>query len=234
MKSEKNILIAFLLNLVFSVVEVIGGIVTGSIAILSDAVHDFGDATSIGLSFFLEKKSNKQPNDLYTYGYARYSVLGAIITSLILIVGSGIVLYNAVMRFIKPVVIEYDTMLIFALIGFITNLLGAYFTHGGNSLNQKAVNLHLLEDVFGWLVVFIGAFIMRFTDFYLLDPILSIAVAIFILFGSIKNLKEILDIFLIKTPKNVHIQTLKEHILSINGVLDAHHFHIWTALLCSC
>ncbi len=228
MKSEKNILIAFLLNIIFSVVEVVGGIITGSIAILSDAVHDFGDATSIGLSFFLEKKSKKQPNDVYTYGYARYSVLGAFITSLILIAGSGIVVYNAVMRFINPVVIEYDTMLIFALIGFITNLLGAYFTHGGSSLNQKAVNLHLLEDVLGWLVVFIGALIMRFTDFYLLDPLLSIAVVVFILFGSFKNLKEILLVFLIKTPKNIDIQSLKQHILSINGVLDAHHFHVWT------
>ena len=228
MKSEKNILIAFLLNLIFSLVEIIGGIFTGSIAILSDAVHDFGDATSIGLSFFLEKKSKKQPNDVYTYGYTRYSLLGAILTTFILIIGSGIVVYNAVIRFINPVAINYDTMLFFALLGFGINLLATYFTHGGSSLNQKAVNLHMLEDVLGWAVVLIGALIMRFTDFYLLDPLLSIGVAVFILFGSFKTLKEIFDIFLIKTPKNVDVKRLKTHILSIDGVLDAHHIHVWT------
>ena len=122
MKTEKNIFIAFLLNLLFSIVEIIGGIFTGSIAIISDAVHDFGDATSIGLSYLFEKKSKKKPDELYTYGYARYSVLGGLITVVILLIGSGIVIYNAIDRFINPVSINYNNMLILAVIGLIVNL----------------------------------------------------------------------------------------------------------------
>lgn len=228
MKTEKKIFIAFILNLFFSVFEFIGGIFTGSIAIISDAVHDFGDATSIGVSFLLERKSKKQPNDIYTYGYARYSVLGGVITTLILLVGSGVVVYNAITRIISPVAINYNGMLIMAGVGLTVNLFATYFTHGGHSLNQRAVNLHMLEDVLGWVVILIGAIVMRFTNWYLLDPILSICVAVFILFNALKNLKEILDIFLIKKPRGICLKELKEHILSIDGVIDAHHLHLWT------
>ena len=228
MKTEKKILIAFILNLSFSIVELIGGICTGSIAILSDATHDFGDAISIGASLALEKKSKVQPDEKYTYGYARYSVLGGAITSFILLVGSGVVIYNAVLRFFSPVAIDYDGMLVLAVVGLLVNALATFFTHGGRSINQKAVNLHMLEDALGWLIILIGAVVMRFTDFYILDPILSILVAVFIVFGSIKNLKEIVEVFLLKKPKSVDLEQLKNHLLDIDGVEDVHHFHVWS------
>ncbi len=228
MKTEKNIFIAFLLNLLFSIIECVGGILTGSIAIISDAVHDFGDAFSIGVSFALEKKSKKQPDKEYTYGYARYSVLGGIITTLILLIGSGVVIYNAVNRFINPVSIDYRGMLILAGIGLVVNALATYFTHGGHSINQKAVNLHMLEDLLGWVVILIGAVVMFFTDFYILDPILSIVVALFIIISAIKNLKEILDIFLVKKPHGVDTEELVEHVLGVDGVVGVHHVHLWT------
>ncbi len=228
MKTEKNILIAFVLNLTFSAIEFVGGILTGSIAIISDAIHDFGDAFSVGTSFFLEKKSKKRPDYDYTYGYARFSVLGGLVTIIILLVGSGLVIYNAVMRFINPVPINYNGMLILAVIGMVINSLATYFTHGGHSINQRAVNLHMLEDVLGWIIIFIGAVIMRFTNFYLLDPILSILVAGFVLYHSLKGLKEITDIFLIKKPKNIDIDKIREHVMSIDDVVDAHHIHVWT------
>ena len=226
MKTEKKILIAFILNLSFSIVELIGGICTGSIAILSDATHDFGDAISIGASLAFEKKSKIQPDEKYTYGYARYSVLGGAITSFILLIGSGVVIYNAVLRFFSPVTINYDGMLILAVVGFFVNALATFFTHGGRSINQKAVNLHMLEDALGWLIILIGAVVMRFTDFYILDPILSILVAVFIVFGSIKNLKEIVEVFLLKKPESVDLEQLKNHLLDIDGVEDVHHFHV--------
>lgn len=228
MKTEKNILIAFLLNFIFSIIELLGGIFTGSIAIISDAIHDFGDAISIALAYLFEKKSKKQPDETYTYGYARYSVLGGLITTVILFVGSIAVLYNAVRRFIIPAAIHYDGMLVLAIVGLAVNLLATYFTHGGNSINQKAVNLHMFEDVLGWIVILIGAIVMRFTNFALLDPILSIFVAVFILINAIKTLKEILDVFLLKTPKTINIQELKSHLLNIDGVLDVHHIHLWS------
>lgn len=228
MKTEKNILIAFILNLSFSVFEFIGGIFTGSVAIMSDAVHDIGDAASIGISYFLEKKSKKQPDAQYTYGYSRYSVIGSVLTTLILLFGSVTVIVNAVGRIISPVEINYNGMIIFAVIGAAVNLCAAFVTREGDSLNQKAVNLHMLEDVLGWLVVLVGAVIMRFTDFGIIDPILSICVAVFILINAIKNLKEVLDLFLEKIPHGICVEEIKEHITQIKGVLDVHHIHIWS------
>ena len=228
MKTQKNIFIAFILNLIFSLVEFIGGILTGSIAIISDAIHDFGDATSIGVSYLFERKSKYQPNDTYTYGYARYSVLGGLITISILLIGSIIVIYNATNRLINPVLINYNGMLILASVGLSINLFATYFTHGGHSINQKAVNLHMLEYLFGWLIILILAVVMRFTNFYILDPIISIIVSLLVLFNSFKSLKEILDIFLLKIPNHINVKQLKNHIKDINGVVDAHHIHVWT------
>ena len=225
-KTEKNILIAFLLNLTFSAVEFMGGIITGSVAILSDSVHDLGDALSIGLSFFLEKKSKKEPDEKFTYVYMRYSVLGSVITTVILLFGSLAVIYNAVLRIISPAEINYDGMIVFAVIGAAVNFIAAYFTKEGDSLNQKAVNLHMLEDVLGWVVVLIGAIIMRFTDIGIIDPLMSIGTSLFILINATKNLKEVLDIFLEKTPDGVNLNELKEHLTEIDGVLDVHHIHI--------
>ena len=228
MKTEKNILIAFILNLCFSLFEFIGGIITGSVAIISDAVHDVGDAASIGISFLLEKKSKRQPDENYTYGYARYSVIGSVITTLILLLGSAAVIYNAVLRIIAPTEINYNGMIIFALFGVCVNFLAALLTRDGDSLNQKAVNLHMLEDVLGWAVVLIGSVIMRFTDLAIIDPLMSIGVAVFIFINAVKNLKEATEIFVEKTPDGVSVNEIKEHICEIDGVIDVHHIHVWS------
>ena len=228
MKTEKNILIAFLLNLSFSIFEIIGGLFTNSIAILSDAVHDLGDSLSIGISYFLEKKSKKKPDNKYTYGYTRYSVLGAIITNTILIIGSIFVIYNAIIRIISPAEIKYNGMIIFAIIGTIVNIIAAYATKEGDSLNQKAVNLHMLEDVLGWIVVLVGSIIMKFTNITIIDPILSILVALYILVNALKSFKKIFDLFLEKTPEEIEIDDFKKHILNIKDVIDIHHIHIWS------
>ena len=228
MKTEKNILIAFILNLGFSIFEFIGGTITNSVAIISDSIHDMGDAMSIGVSYFLEKKSKKKPDDKYTYGYIRYSVIGSTITTIILILGSLFVIYNAIKRIINPVDINYNGMITFAVVGVVVNFLAAYFTKDGHSLNQKSVNLHMLEDVLGWAVVLIGAIIMRFTDIRIIDPILSILVALFIFKNAVSNFKSILDLFLEKTPNGISISELKEHLLKIEGIKNVHHVHIWS------
>ena len=228
MKTEKNILIAFLLNLFFSIFEFVGGVFTGSVAIVSDAVHDIGDAASIGISYFLEKKSKKQPDETHTYGYGRYSVIGSVITTLILLFGSCLVVYNAVYRIITPTEIDYNGMIIFAVVGVAVNFCAAFFTREGDSLNQKAVNLHMLEDVLGWAVVLVGAIVMRFTDIAIIDPLMSVCVAVFILINAVKNLKEALDLFLEKTPRGIQVAEIKENILALEGVLDIHHIHIWS------
>lgn len=228
MKTEKNILIAFLLNFCFSIFEFIGGMLTGSVAIISDAMHDMGDAISIGISYFLELKSKKEANNTFTYGYVRYSVFGGVVTTLILLFGSMLVIYNAVVRIINPVEINYNGMIFLAIIGVFVNIAAAYVTKDGNNINQKAVNLHMLEDVLGWIVVLIGAVVMRFTDISIIDPILSILVASYIMYHAFINLKKILEVFLEKVPDNVHIEEIKKQLSTIEHVKNIHHIHIWT------
>ncbi len=226
MKTQRNILIAFLLNLAFSLFELVGGFVTGSIAIASDAIHDLGDAAGIGISYFLERKSKKQPDETYTYGYARFSVLGSVITTLILLLGSAAVIYSAVGRLFSPGEIHYDGMIIFAVVGVCVNFLAAFFTREGDSLNQKAVNLHMLEDVLGWAIVLVGGVVMRFTDFALLDALLSIGVAVFIFINAAKTLKTVTDLFLEKAPRDLPVAKIKKAVMDIDGVADVHHIHI--------
>lgn len=228
MKTEKNILMAFILNASFSIFELIGGLFTNSVAILSDSIHDLGDALSIGISYFLEKKSKKSADKKNTYGYIRYSVLGGVITTVILMVGSILVIYRAIGRIIHPVEVNYSGMIILAIVGVVLNTLAAFFTREGDSINQKAVNLHMLEDVLGWVVVLFGAIVMNFTDIRVIDPLMSIGVALFILINTLKNLKVILDIFLEKTPNGIDIDEIKNHLMEIDGVDDIHHIHIWS------
>ncbi len=228
MKTKQNILIAFLLNLFFSFFEFIGGVFTGSVAIMSDAIHDLGDSLSIGVSYFLEKKSKKQPDEVFTYGYVRYSILGGFMTTTVLLVASVFVIWRAIGRIANPVEINYEGMIVFAVVGAIVNFIAAYFTREGDSINQRAVNLHMLEDVMGWIVVLIGAVVMKYTKITYIDPALSIGVSVVIIINALKNLGRILDLFLEKAPKEVHYEKLKEHILNIEGVMDVHHIHIWS------
>lgn len=209
MKTERNILTAFILNLAFSIFEFVGGIITGSVAIMSDAVHDIGDAASIGVSYFLEKKGEK------------YSIIGAFITTLTLLAGSIVTICNAIGRLINPAEINYDGMIVFAIVGVCVNLCAAFVTREGDSLNQKAVNLHMLEDVLGWIAVLIGAVVMRFTDFALLDPIMSIGVSLFILLNSLRNLKEII----MHPEHSQHYHHGHEHLGHHHHGHHGHHHH---------
>jgi len=228
MKTEKNILMAFLLNMFFSLFELIGGILTHSVAIISDAVHDFGDGITIGISYFLEKKSKKSADNNYTYGYKRYSILGALISNIILFVGSVLVIYNAIIRILNPININYDGMIFFAIVGVIVNYIAAFFTRKGDSINQKSVNLHMLEDVLGWIIVLLGALIMKFTNLSIMDPIMSIIVSLFIVIHVGDHLKAIIDIFLEKTPNNISIDDIKDKLIKIKNVNNVHHIHVWT------
>ncbi|MBR5252646.1 MAG: cation transporter [Clostridia bacterium] len=228
MRSDKKILCAFLLNLFFSVFEFVGGMITGSAAIISDSIHDLGDALSIGTSYFLERKSKKAADNKYTYGYGRYSVLGGVITVVILIIGSTAAIFNGVMRIINPTPINYDGMIILALFGAAVNLIAAYFTRDGESVNQRAVNLHMLEDVLGWIAVLVGAVIMRFTDLAFIDPLMSIGIAIFILINAVRTLGASIELLLEKTPHGIDVSEIREHLCEIDGVTDVHHIHIWS------
>lgn len=228
MKTDRNILIAFILNISFSLLEIIGGFITNSISILSGAVHDLADAASIGISYFFEKKSKHKPNYKYTYGYVRYSILAAFITTIILLCGSLLVIYNATNRLFNPIDINYDGMIIIALIGILFNIIAVHKTKGGHSLNQEAVNLHLLQDVLSWIVVLIGSILIKFTKINYIDSIMSFIISIYVIIHALKHLKIVLDLFLEKTPDNVNIRKIKTALLENKNIISINHIHIWS------
>ena len=226
--ADDNILVAFFLNVFFVFVEIVGGFFTNSFAILSDAIHDFGDCVAIGFAYLMEKLSQKSPDEKYTYGYRRYSLLSAIITSVILVVGSAFVIIGAVKRLGEPKEIQGLGMLVIAVFGVIINGAAVLRTRKGFGANERAISLHLLEDVMGWIAVLIGSVLIYAFKWYFIDGILSMLIAGFLLFESVKNIKDVFGIFLEKSPRNVDIKKLKEDILCIEGVNDVHHIHIWS------
>lgn len=227
-KSTHNMLLAFLLNLAFSIIELVGGIFTNSISIISDSVHDLGDSISIGASLLLEHKSGKKPDERYTYGYLRYSILGAFLTSMILLIGSAFVIYQSVCRIITPSAVDHDGMLIFAIIGIVVNGLAAFKTSHGNSLNEKTLSLHMLEDVLGWAAILIGSVVIKLTGWHLIDPILSLAIAVFVLTHAFGHIREVLSVVMEKAPKEVCAAELSEELSRVKKVKDIHHVHLWS------
>lgn len=226
--ATENIATAFFLNLIFTIIEIIGGILTNSMAILSDALHDFGDSISLGLAWYFEKLSTKGRNEKFTYGYKRFSILGAVINSIILVVGSIFILFNAIPRFLHPQNVNAKGMIWLAILGVIINGAAVLKLQKGNSLNEKVVSLHLLEDVLGWVAVLIGSILMYFFDLPFIDPLLSILIAIFILYNVVSNLKESLKIILEGVPTEVNITKIETTLTDFPEINSIHDVHIWT------
>ncbi len=227
-KDVKNIKVAFFLNLSFTIIEFIGGIMTNSVAILSDAVHDLGDSFSLGLSWYFQKLAKRPRTKSYTYGFKRFSLLGAIINSVILVVGSVLILMNAIPRLVHPQQPDVKGMLLLAVLGVIVNGVAALRLRKGESLNEKVVSLHLLEDVLGWAAVLIGAGVMYFVDAPFIDPLLSIAISGFILFNVYRNIRQSLRIILQGSPEMISVDEIEKAILKIDNVVDVHDLHVWS------
>ena len=226
--STKNIRTAFFLNLAFAFVELIGGIITNSVAILSDAVHDFGDSISLAIAWALQKKSNKAKDDKYSYGYKRFSLLSSVILSGILLVGSILILVEAIGRLFNPQEVNAQGMLWLAILGIIVNGLAALSVKRGKTLNERAVFLHIMEDVLGWIGVLVISIVMIFVNLPILDPILSISITIWVLYNVYKNLKATFNILLQAFPKDVDVKKLTKEIEAIDNVISIHDLHIWT------
>ncbi|MBT3464129.1 cation transporter, partial [archaeon] len=203
--STTNLKVVFFLNLSFTVVELIGGIFTNSVAIIADSLHDFGDSLSLGLSWFLDNYSKKERSNKFSYGYKRFSLLSALINSTILVIGSIFVLYTSIPRFMNPETSNYKGMLLLAILGIIVNGIAVLRLKKGNSINEKVVSWHLLEDVFGWVAVLIISVVNMFVSLPILDPLLAIVFTLIIFSNAIKNLKPIVAIFLQSTPQNIDI-----------------------------
>jgi cobalt-zinc-cadmium efflux system protein len=224
----QNLRTAFLLNLFFTIIEFVGGVFVNSVAILSDAVHDLGDSLSLGLAWYLDKKSKKKASKNFTFGYSRLSLLGALINSVVLIAGSGFVIYEAVDRIMQPEMPNAEGMIAFAILGVLVNGYAAWKVSSGKSLNEKVVSWHLLEDVLGWVAVLVVAIILKFKYIPILDPALSLLIAAVILWGVVKRLKETMTIFLQGSPDDVDLEEITNSIKSVENVQSLHHTHVWS------
>lgn len=219
---------AFWLNALFALVEIAGGIMTNSVAILSDAFHDMGDSVALGLAWYFQRVSSRQRDEKYTYGYKRYSLVGATISAAILLIGSIIIISQAVPRLFAPETVHAKGMLYLAIAGIIINGLAMFRLKGGHSQNEKVISLHLLEDVLGWVAVLIASIIMNYWNIPILDPILSLIITTFILFRVFGNMRQTLRIFMQAAPSEEEVEHLKTHLVEISGVIDVHDMHFWT------
>lgn len=219
---------AFFLNAGFTVIEFVGGWLTNSTAIMADAVHDLGDSLSIGLAWILNKCSDKQANESFSYGYQRFSLLGALTNGAILVGGSIWILSEALPRLAKPEMPDAQGMILLAIFGVAVNGFAAYKLSQGETLNERVLNWHLLEDVLGWLAILIVATVLLFLDLPILDPLISIAFTLFILFNVGKNLFETIKLFLQATPDKRIQSDIINDLTSLSSINTIHHVHLWS------
>ena len=219
---------AFLLNFCFTIIEFIGGWLTNSTAIMADAVHDLGDSLSIGLAWLLSKLSKKHADETFSYGYHRFSLLGALINGAVLVAGSIWVLTASFPRLFAPEMPDAQGMLGLAILGVIVNGYAAYKLSAGETLNERILNWHLIEDVLGWVAVLLLAIVLMFVDLPILDPILSIAFTLFILFNVLKNLRMAIKLFLQATPNKALQENISSALSTLDYIEEIHHFHLWS------
>lgn len=223
-----NIKVAFFLNLSFTVLELIGGFWINSVAVLSDAMHDLGDSLSLGLAWYFENVSKKKSDANFTFGYKRFSLLGAVINSVILLVGSIIILSEAIPRIWNPEPVNAAGMIGFAILGIVVNGAAVLRLKSGESINEKVVRLHLLEDVLGWIAVLIGGVILYFFDWPVVDPLLSLGITVFVLYNVVRNLRQSIKILLQGTPAHINTAEVQARLEALPEVSSVHDLHIWT------
>ena len=226
--SSRNIRLAFFLNAGFALLEIAGGLWTNSVAILSDALHDLGDSLSLGLAWMLDEVADKERDERYSYGYKRFSLLGAFLNIVILFAGSIWVLTKSIPRLLHPEPVHASGMLLFAIVGITINGLAAIRLKRDHSLNARVVALHLLEDVLGWAAVLIVSITLLFTKILILDALLSIGITLFILYNVIRNLKKTGQLFLQAIPEKIDTRMIDEQILALKHVKSTHHTHCWS------
>ncbi|MDZ7295668.1 MAG: cation diffusion facilitator family transporter [candidate division KSB1 bacterium] len=223
-----NLRVAFFLNLGFTLVELIGGVLTNSLAILSDALHDLGDSLSLGLTWYLDKLARRARTQRYTFGYRRFSLLGAVTNSLLLLVGAAMVLWRAIPRLFAPHPVHTGGMLALAVLGVVVNGAAAWRLHKGERLSERVAMLHLLEDVLGWAAVLVASVVMHFTNALFLDPALSVAITLFVVWRVWINLARAAGIFLQSVPEAVDLEGLERAVRKVPGVCSVHDLHVWS------
>ena len=227
-QSSQRIGWAFVLNVGFTIIEFVGGLLTNSTAIMADAVHDLGDSLSIGTAWVLSLLSKKKASSSFTYGYKRLSLIGALINGIVLIAGSVWVLLQALPRLFDPVMPEAEGMLALAILGVVVNGFAAYKLSAGTTLNEKVLNWHLLEDVLGWAAVLIVSIVLLIVELPILDPLLAVGFTLFILFNVARNTWHAVKLFVQAVPEHGLIEKVRKELLTISQVDSIHHEHAWS------
>lgn len=228
MSSKTSIWLAFFLNLSYAIVEFIAGGIFGSSAVLADSVHDLGDAIAIGISALLETISNREEDRHYTLGYKRFSLLGALVTAVILITGSILVILENIAKIFHPQSVNDEGIFWLGIIAITINVLASLVIRKGQTKNESILSLHFLEDTLGWVAVILMAIVLRFTDWYILDPLLSIAISFFILSKALPRFWSTLKIFLDAVPEGVDIQKIKTDLAELDHVASINQLNLWT------
>ncbi|MBW7579705.1 cation diffusion facilitator family transporter [Streptococcus sp. IMAU 99125] len=228
MKAKYTVWLAFFLNLTYAIVEFIAGGVFGSSAVLADSVHDLGDAIAIGISAFLESISNREEDSHYTLGYKRFSLLGAMITAVILMTGSVLVILENIAKIFHPQSVNDEGIFWLGIIAITINVLASLVIRKGQTKNESILSLHFLEDTLGWVAVILMAIVLRFTDWYILDPLLSLAISFFILSKALPRFWSTLKIFLDAVPEGVDIQKIKTDLAELDHVASINQLNLWT------
>lgn len=226
--SGKNILSAFFINLTFTVISLIGGWITNSVAIISDSIHDLGCTLSIALAWVFERVAGHKPTNRFTFGYRRFTLLGAFVNAFILLSGSSVVLYESIGRMSHPEKVDAEGMLWFALLAILFKGLAAWRTWKGASVNQRMVSLHLLGDCLGWVAVLLGSIVMLFVEAPLLDPILSVCISLYILYNVVHNLIVAFRIVLEGVPSDVDYTALKAEVAAMPGIAHVDELRVWS------
>jgi len=227
--SERVILIAFTLNLAFAVIELFGGLWLQSMAILADAVHDFGDSLSIGFAWYMQRLSNRDATQTYSYGYKRFSILSVIVISSVLISGSAVIVYESIQRLFNTAEVPNPLGMIgFAVFGIVINGIAGKLLAGGGSLNEKVLSWHFWEDVLGWVAVLVGGVAIYMTNQPWIDPLLSLAIAIFVAYRVLNHLKQALAIILQATPEHFNVEQIEQSIMESIDIDSIRHTHLWT------
>jgi cobalt-zinc-cadmium efflux system protein len=228
MTTESKLKLVLILNAFFALVEFSGGFLTNSISIISNALHDAGDTIALVVAVYFQHLSQKKRDETYTFGYKRFTVLGALINSLILLSGSCLILWEAIPRLFHPAEINQQGMFLFSILGIIMNAIAMFTIGKGHGQNEKVISLHMLEDVLGWIAVLLISIVLYFRNIPILDPVLSVAITLFILFRLYKNLKETFRILLQGTPKSSFEEDIRKNLLEFKEISDVHDIHIWT------
>lgn len=227
-KGVSNIALAFFLNFGFAIIEIIGGVLTGSTAILSDAIHDFGDSLALAFSFVVEKVGHKEANSHYTYGFKRMSLIGALTNIIILSIGTLFVIQEAIGALVSPQPVKAGGMLVLAIVGMIINGLSVVRMKGSRKILDKTVMMHLMEDLLGWIAVLIVSIVIYFTNWYILDPILSLGICVIIGRNIYGNLITAIQIMMQAVPDQELYEQIKGTIEGLETVVRIEEMHMWT------